>query len=223
MNSSGPGSTVADQKKKLLAMKFLQKLRRGARQTVFACACLPFSAILLKWDAVLRDDLKGYKVYFGAAPRQYDQVYDAGNATQFHLDALQENTPYYLAVTAYDTAGNESEYSTELLVQLDAQNPAPTVLPLNSYNFPNPFRPGQQATTIRYYLPAASPVKIEIYNLGNRLVRTLLANVSKAAGEHVEDAWNGLDDQGLAAANGVYLCKIQTAHFTHVVKIAVSQ
>jgi hypothetical protein len=203
-------------------MKLFHKLRRFAIRACVSCACLPLPAILLKWDAVLLDDLKGYKVYYGANSQQYDRVFDAGNATQYLVNNLQENTPYYFAVTAYDTAGNESAYSTELLVQIGAQNPAPTVVALNSYNFPNPFRPNQQATQIRYYLPAAGPVKIAIYSLGNRLVRTLLSGAIKAGGEHVEDAWNGLDDQGLLVANGVYLCKIQTPQFTHVIKIAVS-
>lgn len=203
-------------------MDVLQKLRRMMRQLCWVCACMPLPAVLLKWDAVPRDDVKGYRIYYGTSPQQYGQMLEVGNATQYLMNDLQEDTPYYFAVTAYDTAGNESEYSTELHVRSAAQNPVPTVTHLNSYNFPNPFRPGQQTTQIRYYLPAAGPVKIEIFNLGNRLVRTLFSNVMKAAGEHVEDAWNGLDDEGGVVANGVYFCKIQTAQFTHVIKIAVS-
>jgi len=203
-------------------MGILQKLRHFAAQMSFVFTCAPLSAVLLKWDAVVLGDLQGYKVYYGTAPQQYNQVFDAGNATQYLVNNLQEGRPYYFAVTAYDTAGNESAYSNELLVVIDPQNPGPTIVPLNSYNFPNPFRPGQQTTQIRYYLPTAGPVKIEIFNLGNRLVRTLVPEVAKAAGEHVEDAWNGLDDQGLLVANGVYLCKIQAPQFTHVLKIAVS-
>jgi len=39
---------------------------------------------------------------------------DVGNVTIYRLDNLLEDVIYYVAVTAYDTIGNESDFSEEV-------------------------------------------------------------------------------------------------------------
>jgi hypothetical protein len=62
--------------------------------------------------------VRGYRVYFGTASRSYIQPrgggIDAGGATAFTVSGLQPGRTYYFAVTAYDGAGNESEFSSEV-------------------------------------------------------------------------------------------------------------
>ncbi len=70
-------------------------------------------------------------------------------------------------------------------------------------NAPNPFNP---STTIRYDLPRAADVTLRIYDVGGRLVRTLV-QASQAAGPHAVE-WNGRDDRGAGAASGVYLYRL---------------
>jgi len=81
-----------------------------------------FSAQLkLAWDpSVPRPS--GYKVYCGQSSRKYDLIVDAGSATTYQVDGLQENCTYYFAVTAYDSLGSESAYSEELVVQITAKS-----------------------------------------------------------------------------------------------------
>ena len=69
--------------------------------------------VQLMWDANTDAGLGGYKVYYGAAPRSYGAPVNAGNQTSYQLTGLGPGT-YYLAVTAYDTSGNESGYSNEV-------------------------------------------------------------------------------------------------------------
>jgi hypothetical protein len=73
-------------------------------------------------------------------------------------------------------------------------------------NYPNPFNP---ETSIRYNLPAASNVKIEIYDLLGRRVRTLVNVNNQVAGYH-QALWNGRDDGGVPVASGVYIYRITT-------------
>jgi hypothetical protein len=66
---------------------------------------------------------------------------------------------------------------------------------------PNPFNP---RTTIRYELLRPSKVRLAIYDLSGRLVRTLVDGTTKAAGMH-RAVWNGRDAYGASVASGVYL------------------
>lgn len=79
----------------------------------------PQGVVKLTWTANSEADLQGYRVYYGTAPGVYGQVQgagiDAGTATEFTVLALQPGSTYHLAVTAYDQAGNESGYSSELI------------------------------------------------------------------------------------------------------------
>ena len=59
-------------------------------------------------------NLAGYKVYYRLDGQSYGSGIDVGNVTQYVVTA--QGVPagrYYFAVTAYDTAGKESDYSAE--------------------------------------------------------------------------------------------------------------
>jgi hypothetical protein len=77
----------------------------------------------LFWNAptVNRDssplqDLAGYKLYYGESSGNYTTSIDVGTPTTFTLQGLKVGHTYYIAVSAYDTAGNESVLSTELII-----------------------------------------------------------------------------------------------------------
>jgi hypothetical protein len=63
----------------------------------------------------LGSDLAGYKVYRGTTSRTYDTVVDLANplTTNHFFDQLPPGR-YYFAVSAYDSQGVESGYSTEV-------------------------------------------------------------------------------------------------------------
>ncbi len=67
----------------------------------------------LTWVPNAEADLAGYHVYYGTAAGTYSAVTDAGNTTTYTVTGLGVGT-YYFAVTAYDTAGNESGASNEV-------------------------------------------------------------------------------------------------------------
>ncbi len=66
-------------------------------------------------------NLAGYKIHYGTTSRSYGFTIDVGNPAlvggriQAQLSGMTEGTTYYVAATAYDTSGLESDYSTEVV------------------------------------------------------------------------------------------------------------
>jgi len=81
-------------------------------------------------------------------------------------------------------------------------------------NYPNPFNP---ITTIRYSLPEAARVRLDIYNLKGQLVKTLIDS-EMAAGPH-SVIWNGKDSNNQAVASGVYFYRISSPNNTQTKKM----
>ncbi len=68
-------------------------------------------------------------------------------------------------------------------------------------NFPNPFNP---ETNIRYNLAETTQIKLIVYNLQGRLVRTLIHGEEQTAG-FKNVIWDGRNDSGLRVSSGVYI------------------
>lgn len=81
-------------------------------------------------------------------------------------------------------------------------------------NFPNPFNP---STTIRYSIPEAANVSINIYDINGKLISTLIDN-RQNAGAH-EVSWNGRNSTGLQMVSGVYLYKVQAGNLSRISKM----
>jgi len=66
------------------------------------------------WNSNLEQDLAGYKIYYGMSSKNYSTIIDVGKVTEYQVSSLTEGTQYFFAVTAYDTAKNESSFSEEV-------------------------------------------------------------------------------------------------------------
>ena len=82
-------------------------------------------SVTLAWDANTEPDLAGYKLHYGTQHANYTQTIDVGNVTQYTIDGLDDYTVYYYAATAYDTDGNESGFSNEVIYKIDKTAPLP--------------------------------------------------------------------------------------------------
>lgn len=90
-----------------------------------AIAAFPLAAFagkaVLKWNANTESDLAGYKIYYGQSPRTGNNPtggytngpVDAGKTTSYTIGNLENGKKYYFSVSAYDTSGNESNFSSE--------------------------------------------------------------------------------------------------------------
>jgi hypothetical protein len=75
-------------------------------------------------------------------------------------------------------------------------------------NYPNPFNP---TTTIRYALPEDANVKLTVYNMMGREIKSLV-NQKLSAGYHYAE-WDGTDNNGNIVANGLYLYRIEAGTY----------
>lgn len=73
------------------------------------------SQVTLTWDPNTEADLAGYKIYYGTSSGNYSANVDAGNQTYHTLSNLVSGQQYYISITAYDTSGNESTNSNEVI------------------------------------------------------------------------------------------------------------
>ena len=76
--------------------------------------------VRLVWEQNDEDDLSGYKVYYGKGSRDYNTTVDVGDNTNFNISGMIRNRTYYIAITAYDFAGNESTFSEEMILRFPA-------------------------------------------------------------------------------------------------------
>jgi hypothetical protein len=81
---------------------------------------------------------------------------------------------------------------------------------------PNPFNP---RTTITYSLRETGSVRLSIYDVQGRLIKTLV-NDEQEAGEH-QAIWNGRDGNGVKAGSGVYFVKLISAGQSQTRKIVM--
>ena len=88
------------------------------------------------------------------------------------------------------------------VVSVDNDPTLPETFALHQ-NYPNPFNP---VTTIRFDLPLADHVRIDIYNILGKKVRTLVNDYVPAGRQQV--LWDSKDDFGRQAASGMYLYRI---------------
>lgn len=96
---------------------------------------------------------------------------------------------------------------------VDAVTELPTDFILEQ-NYPNPFNP---TTNIKYSLPVASNVKVEIFNTLGQLVNTIV-NKYQNAGTY-NTTWNGTDLYGNQVSTGVYIYKLTTDKFVSAKKM----
>jgi len=84
---------------------------------------------------------------------------------------------------------------------------------------PNPFRPGEGAVALALQLAAPARVRLAVYDVAGRRLRTLLA-APLGAGEHVA-RWDGRDERGRPAATGVYLCRLEAGAASRALRIVL--
>jgi len=107
-------------------------------------------------------------------------------------------------------------YVTTGVAGRPAAGPAAGRGPAISRAYPNPSR---GATAIEYQLACEGEVSLSVYDACGRLVRTLESGTKKA-GRH-NAAWDGRDDSGNRAANGVYFFRLTSAGRTAAGRMAI--
>jgi len=85
-------------------------------------------------------------------------------------------------------------------------------------NRPNPFNP---ETRIRYSVPKAGEVSLEVFDLRGRLIQTLVRSVLPA-GAH-DTVWNGMDACGRPVSSGLYIAVLRQGDSVAATKMMLAR
>lgn len=121
----------------------------------------------------------------------------------YPLTELSEGN-HELQVKAWDNANNSSTASMLLQVVSGEKLRIQRVM-----NYPNPL---DRDTDFTFYLSMDADVRIKIYTVSGRLIRTL-SGIQGTAGFNMVH-WDGTDEMGDRIANGVYLYKVSGTAMT---------
>lgn len=162
----------------------------------FVLFFLAYSTVAFAGDAVLSwdsndwsidPDLAGYKVYHGTVSGNYTNTIDIGlvnpnDVPTYTVVNLTDGNTYYFAVTAYDTAGNESGFSNEVSkiiggTTVDTTPPTISFISASSITSSN--------TTINWTTNESATTQVEFgtttaYGSASALNSTLVASHSQA-------------------------------------------
>jgi hypothetical protein len=158
----------------------------------------------LTWDTASDPAIAAFHVYRGATadfvPLPANLLHVIAGTEWW--DGTAACASHHYKLTAVDGTGRESlAVSPELITAAGRTPSAPIVLLQND---PNPFNP---RTTIRFALPRSGPVKLRIYDLGGRLVRSLVDEIRPAGDQAV--TWDATDRGGRPVAAGVYVYTLE--------------
>ena len=95
---------------------------------IFSLGISDDAKVRFTWRSNSEPNLAGYKLYVGTVSGVYAGFVDVGRATTFELPDLVRGMTYYFALTAYNTAGVESDCTPELTREIPLL-PSPTIEP----------------------------------------------------------------------------------------------
>ena len=102
------------------------------RRLISICYCLLSAAqvvaapaVSLAWDANLEPDIRSYVLSYGNSPGTYPNVINVGLTTEASVTNLTEGATYFFVVSAINSAGVQSPYSTELAYLVESVIPSP--------------------------------------------------------------------------------------------------
>ncbi len=130
------------------------------------------------------------------------------------VDSVQVTWPYRDGEGEYQVSSRTDVAVDQIVIILEpggSLSSVPGVLPagyvLHS-NYPNPFNP---QTSIRFDLPETAQISLNVYDLAGHLVRTLISNETRIAGQY-EVPWNGQDSLGQVVSAGVYFYRLDVGN-----------
>ncbi|MCK9409535.1 MAG: T9SS type A sorting domain-containing protein, partial [Bacteroidetes bacterium] len=158
-------------------------------------------------ELVIKLDLLGYT--------KYDSVQLMINI--FDPDGFTGNNPAFGPIGSFYKSWWGSEWGPDMRWVKFLPDSSPTgvntglVLPTAfalDQNYPNPFNP---STTMKFALVSDQYVRLAVYDLLGREVRSLI-NTDMSTGFH-QVVWDGKNNKGTSVASGIYIYRIEAGSF----------
>jgi len=136
-----------------------------------------------------------------------------GNPDYGDYDPSYSKDGKYVAYAGFTTLAVLPKGNSNNQESLTSNNSVPTEYVLEQ-NFPNPFNP---TTQIRFSIPEAENVTLNIYNSVGQLVKTLAyGNMSEG---HHQVTWDAKDNRGINLSSGIYFYRLQAGSFIETKKM----
>lgn len=151
-------------------------------------------------------------------------AYHAGTFTPTYTDPSQVtnclschgSAAMFNVMTRMDCIPCHGDHTSSSVEPIGGGSPSTFKL---SQNYPNPFNP---STKLQFAVSNAEKVKVEVYDIQGKLVRTLVDYELYQPGNY-EVLWNGLDNRGSKVASGVYFAKMQAGKFLQTKKMVMAK
>ncbi|MBN1996686.1 T9SS type A sorting domain-containing protein [candidate division KSB1 bacterium] len=175
---------------------------------LFEVSCINGSVELF-WITQSETENLGFNVYRSPEPRDNfikmnDQlIAGLGNSSvekvyHYRDEEVEPDQQYYYKIECVSSDGRSKQYGP---VQISVSGiPQKYVL---YQNYPNPFN---NQTTVTFDLVEDTQVKLKIYSMTGKVIRSLIDSFHSAGRHSV--VWNGRSDNGLAQPSGTYICKM---------------
>lgn len=152
-----------------------------------------------------------------------NQYWEIATLTNFPAKAqtveYEWDVPYHDAQEVYvrarvtDRAGNQTVARSDPFAIEPGATDAPPTASVSEFalerNAPNPFNP---KTTLRYALPHAAQVRLEIFDVQGRCIRRLVDRQQDGPA-HYQVEWDGRTDSGRRVSSGVYFYRLEAGDF----------
>ena len=168
------------------------------------------------------ENAENYRVQVATISDFTEIVADSSGITDlsFDIDGLESLTTYYWRVRAENADGpgdwsatwSFMTYDVTSVRELASGIPGDFIL---EQNYPNPFNP---ITTIRFAIPEAATVRLEVYNMLGQRVTTLINDEHYSAGTY-EAMWDARDATGNEVSSGIYVYRISANDYVNVRKM----
>ncbi len=164
-------------------------------------------AVELSWHTSFEEMHDGFHVdrsrsLHGGWERLTDDLVRGESPYSFVDQEVEEESTYFYRLAAVDWNGEE-ELTPPIVVKTPLWSSASVTLENAA---PNPF---VMETGIRFTLGRSTELRLTIFDVAGRLVRTV-ASGRYASGTHRVE-WNGFDERGSAAAPGTYFVRLDSS------------
>lgn len=167
-----------------------------------------------EWTSFSHTVTNGVDLSDPAVGTLFDYTLNSSNRTRSYTFTTPGTVPYFCR--PHLEMGMAGTVVVQAASAVD-QVPARGALALSGA--PNPFNP---RTVITYALPAPAAVRLSVFDAAGRLVRVLADGAAQDAGPH-EATWDGVGDDGRAAAAGVYVVAVEAAGLRESVKLTLAK
>ena len=116
------------------------------------------------------------------------------------LEEIEESLVEVMAGGVQDGSYGLNRITDPVAVRIETR---PEVYALEN-NYPNPFNP---ETTLKYQLPDANEVTLEVFNMLGQVVRTLVDREFQNAGRYTYQ-WDATNDSGQPLSSGIYFYRV---------------